>query len=847
MKTLKLTVLALLIAVLTFACISCGGGNPPPEGNGFYLGYNCYGVVLESYGSFGRMDDDDADYVRDTFFENSPGQIEIKAGDVFKSISVPTVEGYKFLGWYERDDNGEYTLWEDGMPLPTDRHINVEAVYEKIRYNINIYANGEFVKSEEYEGVTQLLNANVADPEHIYGDDYYYQQGITLVGNMAGTYDLAEVLNAKGDFNYNYEYFYWAEVYTDPEMTIPLTTLTVTEEISLYEKYVYAPIRFNYFEDGTCVIIGVENQDYDNLPDGVLEIPAKMNNLTVTGVDENAFANGNITELIIHPGVKTIGENAFGGSTLEKIYIPASIESIGSGAFAYCYSLSDIEMYTTCEVDLGSIFDGCESLDPADYEYYGALYIGYYFVDAIYGYTGHVKIKPGCISIPEGAFEGATIEELTIPASLKTIGKGAFKNSTLVRVNIEAGITTLPAEIFEGTLITAVTIPNTVTEIGDRAFKGAPIASLTIPASVTSIGAEAFAGAKITDITIPATVTTLGKGVFKNCELLVSCTVNTTAEFKFSQLFENCTSLTGEIYGNAYYYGNEFIRPINKDITWAVIKPGCTEVPANAFRDCTKLSKVYLPKSVKNVGTHAFYNVNSLYFACYIEAMSYTKILWGENALATVHPETGDPMYYVGKDFPTSIFLADNGIAYAIEPMTAYTGRNDNAVVVYGLFNDATDVTVDATYMNMPVKVIYPNAFMDNTTLQTLTVGACEVVGSAAFWNASALKEVTFGSCSLIGIRAFYGCESLETVKIESNLMFIGMQAFEGCDALSELKANNALVAWSTDLSETEDIAASTNIASALKGEKLYWFFASTDVTQSSIQALIDRLNNISA
>ncbi|MBJ7281004.1 MAG: leucine-rich repeat protein, partial [Rhodoluna sp.] len=76
------------------------------------------------------------------------------------------------------------------------------------------------------------------------------------------------------------------------------------------------------------------------------------------------------------------------------------------------------------------------------------------------------------------AFQSATaLEDITIPASLETIGNFAFYNATaLTTVTFESGsqLTTIEQGAFVGaTLLTSITIPASVTSIGDYAFNGA--------------------------------------------------------------------------------------------------------------------------------------------------------------------------------------------------------------------------------------------------------------------------------------------------------------------------------------------------------------------------------------
>ncbi|NLF61087.1 MAG: leucine-rich repeat protein [Lentisphaerae bacterium] len=67
----------------------------------------------------------------------------------------------------------------------------------------------------------------------------------------------------------------------------------------------------------------------------VLEIPATLGGLPVTGIGEHAFAGLELASLAIPPSVTTIGDYAFSGCFgMNEIVIPASVTTLGEGVFA---------------------------------------------------------------------------------------------------------------------------------------------------------------------------------------------------------------------------------------------------------------------------------------------------------------------------------------------------------------------------------------------------------------------------------------------------------------------------------------------------------------------------------
>ena len=168
-----------------------------------------------------------------------------------------------------------------------------------------------------------------------------------------------------------------------------------------------------------------------------------------------------------------------------------------------------------------------------------------------YGLTNYT-IRQGTRSICDAAFPGdlddaPSLQSITIPDSVTSIGVSAFAFCPLHSVTIPESVTIIkgnpfgdcPARvinhsnhftIFEGNLYTSdrrklisylskgenFIIPDSVTSIGDSAFYHcSSLQSVTIPDSVTSIGDSAFDYCKsLQSVTIPDSVTSIGDRAF---------------------------------------------------------------------------------------------------------------------------------------------------------------------------------------------------------------------------------------------------------------------------------------------------------------------------------------------
>ena len=89
--------------------------------------------------------------------------------------------------------------------------------------------------------------------------------------------------------------------------------------------------------------------------DSIVRIPAQIQNLPVSSIGDWAFAESNITNVVMLFGVVSIGEGAFYNNSLNSITIPGSVTSIGEHAF-HLNELTQIIIGANVSI-AGSAFD----------------------------------------------------------------------------------------------------------------------------------------------------------------------------------------------------------------------------------------------------------------------------------------------------------------------------------------------------------------------------------------------------------------------------------------------------------------------------------------------------------
>ncbi len=244
---------------------------------------------------------------------------------------------------------------------------------------------------------------------------------------------------------------------TTENVIVPKLTTIDANEISSND--------FTYTTSETEATITGYTGNADNLI-----IPETIDAYTVTRIDNNAFENGSMLQVIF----------------------PKTIKEIGDSAFANCTSLQTVTMADNTEegyeAKVGNlVFSGCTSL-------------------------ASVHLSENVVSLGARFIENTAVNSITIPKNVRESGmlangvspslkyNGALANcEALTEVVFEEGMTAIPDNIMRNESYTShvkkVELPETVEEIGDNAFKGnGELETDRVPSKTEMIGGNAFDG-----------------------------------------------------------------------------------------------------------------------------------------------------------------------------------------------------------------------------------------------------------------------------------------------------------------------------------------------------------------
>lgn len=527
---------------------------------------------------------------------------------------------------------------------------------------------------------------------------------------------------------------------------------------------------------------------------------------SVTSIGKHAFRGFDSSEVVLHPGLKTIAEEAFldcGG--LRSIVLSQTTESIGKGAFDGCSGLTTVEF----RADIDDL-----SIDDVFFRYTGAT---------------DVDVTVGSSHIPDHLFIGLSgMTSLTLDG-VTSIGNYSFAFCTSLKT---------------------VDLAH-VSSIGIGSFLGCDsLDTVTFGDDVKSIGNEAFNGCGVTDVVLPDV--TMGKGVFANNPLTnvtfegkVSCVDGSlsgmdglTVEFFGSDIvldpqgtFRDCDALELRFLGDSIPDSvlESFTGSFDLEVTSSMIGSsafeGCiglnsltigdsvSEIRDRAFAGCGSVKSLVIPVSVSEIGDSAFSGMGSLetldFRASDVsvhggkEPFSGSGISSGMSV--TVHGNvpartfTGDPVPKVsGVTFLGTVIIGDS--AFRHTSLTAIDLPDPVGIVGEYAFADTDIVSIDIPDGAM----VHPWAFSDCTSMISVDVSKFASISDHLFDGCSSLKDVVFGhgldrigngafkgtavvsvqlpySLSSIGYEAFSECTGLEHLTILAHHVSIGDRAFDGC------------------------------------------------------------------
>lgn len=369
---------------------------------------------------------------------------------------------------------------------------------------------------------------------------------------------------------------------------------------------------------------------------------------------------------------------------------------------------------------------------------------------AVTGFSGEGK---AVVNIPEvyngkpitvignsAFYKNETIEEVTVPSTVKTVQSYAFNRcSNLKKATVHA--TVIEDEAFAYCVALESVSLSKATRIGKEAFRNCQaLKDVTLSENLYIVEDEAFYYCQNAEITLPKSLTIIEESAFAYCEKIEAFDCPNVIKLGESAFFacKNIASITIPsaitVIGDSVFSGCEALTKLN-------LGNKVTRIGDFAFSGCTNLENLTIPTSVTGLGRAAFSKcgIKALYLPDSVQSLSYEVF----NNCANLE----------------SVRLP-NGIT----------------------FLDAFANCDKLTSIELPssLKTLGSSSFTDCDGLVSIVIPeGVTKLDSGAFNNCDNLESVTLPeSLRSIDVSAFGYCPKLKTLTFSVNMSYIGSIAF---------------------------------------------------------------------
>lgn len=517
-----------------------------------------------------------------------------------------------------------------------------------------------------------------------------------------------------------------------------------------------------------------------------ITVPASLTKITAAsaaGKTVSPFAGGVLRKVTFADGVTKSLQGMFMGTTsLEEVVLPESLKTIDQNTFKDCSSLKKLSVgksggenvLDTVETINAGAFNGCSSLETLTLK--NVAKIDSSDTNRTFG---------GCMSLKKVSVTGVTTTDNTGKTTLSTtIGTSAFKdNKALKEINLDT-IKTVSQEAFRGCGVAddgtdpATLTLNNVNAIGALAFYGCGFKAVQIPRQLTSVatgkinGVEygPFAGGKLEIVSFGTLINTIP-----------------------DNLCMNTTSL--------------------QKIELQSVKASLRTIGKNAFKGCTSVEEVTIPKGILTVSNSAFEGCSGLtdvtIAAKTINAKAFAecknlKAVKMEEGVTTIQGMAFANTQISAVTIPSTLTTAGTTKEGTIEK-GPFAGTM--IATVHGQTEDSTEAQEGATILP-ETKKIPDNLFLGCTSIIDVQIPETVTeIGQKAFKDASSVENVTFAvntetgkvkGVEKIGISAFDGCSSLQELVLPETVteVFQGAFANEGALVKADMSRAASLKKW---------------------------------------------------
>ena len=442
-----------------------------------------------------------------------------------------------------------------------------------------------------------------------------------------------------------------------------------------------------------------------------------------------AMRASSVEKVIFAEGFTEIPMRAcYGAKNLKEAVIPEGVETMHKSVFYSCGRLTKLPLPSTLKTLEEYVFYGCTSITEADLP------------------ASLEKIGVYCFENCSGMRKLAVNSDIAVTGNTSVSKRSPFQGCSLEEAVFSEGVTAVTSYFLAYACedVTKLALPSTISVIQKNAFNGcSSLQSLSLPASLTSLGASCFAGgASLSDVTVNSDLK-LDVGIAEG----YPCDGSAASRITFAE--------------------------------------GVTKIPGGIFDGgCSNATEVYLPTTLKTLGSRAFRNATSLKEIIIRSDIAMSYLYNREGSFANAPLEKVVAEEGVTK-LPGYIFMgASSSLKEIILPET---------LLSIGASTFDSCGALEELVLPKSLKNISENAFKGAASLKSVHIRSnlklTKDLSMASPFTDSGLEEIIVdeGVTSIPGALFEGGCARLVSLYLPTTLTTLGSMAFNGAASLKEL------------------------------------------------------------
>lgn len=377
--------------------------------------------------------------------------------------------------------------------------------------------------------------------------------------------------------------------------------------------------------------------------------------------------------------------------------------------------------------------------------------------------------------------------------------------------------------------IKKIVIDKDVQTICNNAFEGAEnLQSVTFEGNaLRSIGANAFSSCtSLSSISVPSGVTFIGERAFSSCTKMTSCYIPESVVHIERYAFSGngcCETSKGAI-----YVGSWVVDSV-PGATSATLRAGTKHIADRAFMDCKSLKTVYLPNTLLDISSGAFYgtgitslnipgSVRTIGNSAFKFCISLETLTFGNGIEIIDSSAFSNCNRLTSVEFPASVTSIGSEAFFDCTSLSKINFNSDPTISAYafGFSTSNSGVSRDVyAYDGSDAAILFDSdsAYAYNAVLHPLggkgtfgtmswsftTDGILTISGTGALkadtstsnkawysFRKRVKKIIVTGNFTSVEDNAFSGYQNLVSISLPDSVATIGKNAFRNCNALSQ-------------------------------------------------------------